>query len=308
MRPVWTTPTVTNGRNSAKSGFFFALSAYSIWGMLPLYWILLEHAPTLEVLAHRALWSLPVAAVILVAIGRTADIIPTLKDRKKLGVLLVCSVIISSNWGVFIWAVANEHTIDAALAYYINPLLSICLGVVFLGERFNQWQLAAILLAALAVLLLTFAGGKFPWISLFLAGTFALYGLLRKTVDVGPTQGFLIEILLVAIIAGGYILWLVLTDNGQFLTNTPDTLLLIGCGPVTAIPLILFASGAKRLQLSTVGLMQYIVPTSIFVIGVFVFREPLDHWQLAAFALIWVGLALYSWSTLAQGKENQGSN
>ena len=303
MRPIPEASTPNTDINTARSGFFFALSAYSIWGVLPLFWILLKHVPAMEVMMHRAVWSLPVAAVVLLAIGRTGDIIPTLKDKKKLGILLICSLIISSNWGVFIWAVANEHTIDAALAYYINPLLSICLGVVFLGDRFNRWQLAAILLAAMAVLLLTFAGGKFPLISLFLASTFALYGLLRKTVDVGPTQGFLIEILLVAIIAGAYIVWLAMTGSGQFLGNTSDTLLLIGCGPATAIPLILFAFGAKRLQLSTVGLMQYIVPTSIFIIGVFVFREPLDHWQLAAFALIWVGLALYSWSTLAQGAE-----
>ncbi len=303
MRPIQTVPASTTEGNTARSGFFFALSAYSIWGFLPLYWILLQHVSTLEVLAHRALWSLPVAGIILVAIGRTGDIIPTLKDRKKLGILLVCSLIISSNWGVFIWAVSNEHTIDAALAYYINPLLSICLGVVFLGDRFNRWQLAAILLATLAVLLLTFAGGKFPWISLFLAGTFALYGLLRKTVEVGPTQGFLIEILLIAAIAGAYVIWLAVTGQGNFLGRTSDTLLLLGCGPITAVPLILFATGAKRLRLSTVGLMQYIVPTSIFIIGVFIFREPLDHWQLAAFGLIWVGLLLYSWSTLALGRE-----
>ena len=301
MRPVPAKRAANAEYNSAKSGFFFALGAYSIWGMLPLYWILLEHASALEVLAHRALWSLPVAAGILLALGRTADIMPALKDRKKVGILLVCSIIISTNWGVFIWAVANEHTIDAALAYYINPLMSICLAVVFLGERFSRWQLVAILLAVLAVLLMTFAGGEFPWIALFLASTFALYGLLRKTVDVGPTQGFLIEVLLVAIIAGAYVIWLAVSGGGQFLEKTSDTLLLIGAGPATAVPLILFAAGAKRLRLSTVGLMQYIVPTSIFVIGVFVFREPLDQWQIAAFVLIWIGLALYSWSTLAKG-------
>jgi len=288
-------------RSPARTGFYFALSAYGLWGLLPLFWKTLENVPVLEVLAHRAIWSIPVACIILFAIGRTGDILPTLKDRKKLGILLACSIIISSNWGVFIWAVTNERTLDAALAYYINPLISVCLGALFLGERFNRLQFSAILLATFAVLLLTFTGGEFPWISLFLAGSFAAYGLLRKTVDVGPAQGFLIEILLIAAFAAAYLIWLLANGEASFLSAPSTTMLLVASGPATAVPLILFAAGAKRLRLSTIGLMQFIVPTMLFLIGVFIFREPLNQWQLMAFGLIWLGLVLFSWSALTQG-------
>lgn len=249
---------------------------------------------------HRVIWSLPVAGVILWLMGRTGDILPTLKSPKKLAILFFTSLLISFNWGIFIWAISVDRTLEAAMAYYINPLMSVAMGAVFLRERFNKLQLAAILLALLAVIILTLMQGVLPWISLSLALTFALYGLIRKTVDVGPTQGFLVEIVLIYPIAVAYIIWLMVKGDFAFgSTGNLDVLLLMCAGPATAVPLILYANGAKRLRLSTIGMMQYIAPTMIFLIGVFIFKEELKEPQIIAFILIWMALAIYSWSMFA---------
>ena len=289
-------------RNTA-SGYGFALGAFCIWGFLPLFWKLTGHINPIEVTAHRALWSLPVAAIILVIIGRTADIIPTLKSPKKLWILFICSVLISLNWGVFIWAITVERTLETALAYYINPLLTVLLGYIFLGERFTNLQRVAIALAAHAVLFMTVVGGTFPWVSLLLAGSFGFYGLLRKTVDVGPTQGFLVEVLLIAPFVLGIAIWLYVEGEAALFTNNYDTLLLLLSGPATAIPLILYAMGAKRLMLSTIGILQFLVPTMLFLISIFVFKEPLRDGQVIAFIMIWIAISLYVISLMRDHKE-----
>ncbi len=285
----------------SRAGFFFALSAYFLWGLLPLYWKLTENIDAVEVTAHRALWSVPVAALVCWVLGRTGDILPTLRSPRKLAILFTCSCLISFNWAVFIWAIAVDRVLETALAYYINPLFSVLLGFVFLGDRFNRLQSAAIAIAAAAVLMLTILGGAFPWISLSLALTFGLYGLLRKTVDVGPTQGFLVEVLLIFPIAVGYVLWVLFQGQSalqasSFSGAVPPSLLLILAGPATAVPLILYAFGAKRLRLSTIGLMQFIAPTMFFLLSIFVFKEPLREVQLYAFMMIWFALALYAFS------------
>lgn len=285
---------------TSRAGFFFALSAFLIWGCLALYWKATSHIDAVEVTMHRVIWSLPVAGVILWLMGRTGDILPTLKSPKKLAILFFTSLLISFNWGIFIWAISVDRTLEAAMAYYINPLMSVAMGAVFLRERFNKLQLAAILLALLAVIILTLMQGVLPWISLSLALTFALYGLIRKTVDVGPTQGFLVEIILIYPIAVAYIIWLMVKGNFAFgSTGNLDIFLLMCAGPATAVPLILYANGAKRLRLSTIGMMQYIAPTMIFLIGVFIFKEELKEPQIIAFILIWMALAIYSWSMFA---------
>ena len=288
---------MTTREQTSRAGFFFALSAFLIWGCLALFWKATSHVDAVEVTAHRVIWSLPVAGVILWFMGRTSDILPTLKSPRKLGVLFFTSLMISFNWGIFIWAIAVDRTLEAAMAYYINPLMSVAMGVVFLRERFNKAQLVAILLAALAVLILTVMQGVLPWISLSLALTFALYGLIRKTVDVGPTQGFLVEVILIYPIAVIYMIWLFASGDLSFgSTGGLDIFLLICAGPATAVPLILYANGAKRLRLSTIGMMQYIAPTMIFFIGIFIFKEELKQPQIIAFILIWTALAIYSWS------------
>ena len=291
---------------TSRAGFFYALFAYVGWGFLALYWKATSHVDAVEVTAHRVVWSLPVAGVILWYMGRTSDILPTLRSPKKLGILFITSLLISFNWGIFIWAISVERTLEAAMAYYINPLLSVALGVIFLRDRFNRMQLVAILLAALAVVVLTVMQGVLPWISLSLAMTFALYGLLRKTVDVGPTQGFLVEIILIFPIAIVYLIWLVVERQLAFgATGSLDVFLLMCAGPATAVPLILYASGAKRLRLSTIGMMQYIAPSIIFFIGLFVFGEELKQSLLIAFVLIWTALVIYSWSMISSNSKQK---
>ena len=284
---------------NSRSGFYYAFSAYLLWGLMPFFWKFTSHIDAVEVTAHRAVWSLPVAAVILLAMGRTGDILPTLKSPRRMAILFACSCLISVNWGVFIWAIAVERTLDASLAYYINPLLTVFLGFVFLGDRFNRLQLIAIAIATIAVVMLTVLGGQFPWVSLMLAGTFAAYGILRKTVDVGPTQGFLVEIMLIFPIVLVYVIWLQASGKGVFFIGEINWLLLMLAGPATAVPLILYAFGAKRLRLSTIGLMQFMVPTMFFFMSIFIFGEPLREEQLYAFVLIWIALVLYAWSLIS---------
>jgi chloramphenicol-sensitive protein RarD len=286
-------------RTDALHGFLFALSAYLIWGFSPLLFKSLHHIPPLEVLFHRVIWSLPVAGLVLLMLGRTADIRAAFRSPRTLAMALVTTTLVSANWGIFIWAVSVDRTVEVAFGYYINPLLNIVIGVLLLGERFTPAQMLAIGLAASAVVLLTVGAGVPPWISLLLALTFAFYGYLRKTLPIGPSQGFFLEVMIMSVPAVLYVAALESDGTGHMLNGAPaDVWLLMLCGPVTAIPLILYAFGAKLLRYSTIGLMQYIAPTIIFMLAVFVFREPFSLWQLSAFVLIWIALAIYSVSVI----------
>jgi len=282
---------------ASRAGFFFALGAYVFWGFAALYWKETDHIDPIEVTAHRALWSFPFAAIVLFLMGRTKDVLPTLKSPRKLGILFFTSLLITFNWGVFIWAVAVERTLEAAFAYYVNPLLTVFIGFVILGERFSKLQAVAIGIAALAVAYLTYANGQLPWISIALAGTFAAYGLLRKTIDVGPTQGFLVEVMLLFPFALAYLIWIETSQQGVFFETATNSVLLMFAGPVTSIPLILYAMGVRRLRLATIGIMQYIAPSIIFAIGIYVFGEKLRPELLVAFIMIWTALVIYSWSS-----------
>jgi chloramphenicol-sensitive protein RarD len=293
---------VSSADKSANAGFFYALTAYLLWGVLPLYMKAIEHIPAVEVVAHRILWSIPVAAVILVALGRTSDFVRALGNPKILGMMFVTAVLISINWGIYIWSISANIASQAALGYYINPLMSILLGMFLLGEKLDRLQIFAVLLAFFAVTMMTVAMGALPWVAIVLAISFTIYGYLRKTVDIGPTQGFLLEVILMAPFAAGYLIWLSINGANSFSGEGWNNWLLAGTGLATAIPLILYASGAKRLRLSTIGLMQYIAPTMIFLFAIFVFNEPISMWQLIAFVLIWTALALYSVSIFRQRK------
>jgi chloramphenicol-sensitive protein RarD len=210
------------------------------------------------------------------------------------------AVLITVNWSVYVWAIAVDRTVETALGYYINPLVSVMAGALLLGERLSRLQIVAVALAALAVLVLTVEGGKLPWVSLALAFSFAAYGFFRKTLPIGPSQGFLLEVILLAVPCLIYVGWLAATGQSHLGTSGwRDTALLLGCGPITAVPLLLFAFGAKLLRLSTIGIMQYIAPTIVFLIAVFVFHEPFGPVDAVAFGLIWTALALYSWSMFA---------
>ncbi|TPL82144.1 EamA family transporter RarD [Mesorhizobium sp. B2-3-14] len=292
-----------DAESKARRGFLLALGAYLLWGLLPFYMKAVAHLPLAEVIAHRIVWSVPIAAAVLVWAGRTADFKVAIRSPRTIAMAALTAALISINWGIYVWAIAVDRTVETALGYYINPLVNVVVGALLLGERLDRLQIAAVVLAAVAVAVLTIDGGKLPWVSLALAFSFAAYGFFRKTLPIGPSQGFLLEVLLLSVPALGYIVFLIATGQDHFVSsNGTDTALLIGCGPVTAVPLLLFAFGAKLLRLSTIGIMQYIAPTMVFLIAVLIFDEPFGTTQAIAFALIWAALAVYSWSMLATAR------
>ncbi len=280
-------------------GFAFALTAYVLWGFLPFFMKAVAHIPSTEVVAHRIIWSVPLAGLVLVWLGRTDDIKVALRSPRMLAMAALTATLITINWGIYVWAIAADRALETALGYYINPLFSIFLGAVLLKERPAPAQMVAIGLAACAVAILAFDAGGLPWVSLSLCLSWGLYAFFRKTLPIGPNQGFFLEVLLLSVPAIGYVIWLETTGQGHFGdTGMADMLWLLSCGIVTAIPLMIYANGAKLLRLSTIGIMQYIAPTMIFIIAVFVFGEPFGTAKLVAFAFIWVALFIYSGSML----------
>lgn len=294
--------TGTVNKDGAR-GFVFALTAYLMWGVLPFYMKALGHIPAMEVIAHRIIWSVPVAGVVLMLLGRVGDVKAALKAPKIVAMACVTATLVTINWGTYVWAIGNGHSLDAALGYFINPLFSIALGSLLLKEKLMPVQVVAIALAAIAVAVLAFDAGGLPWVAIALTVSWGFYGFLRKTLPVGANQGFFVEVLLLCLPALLYIVYLETVGQGHlYRSGLYDTTLLIGCGLVTALPLMIFANGVKLLSLSTIGIMQYIVPTMIFIIAVFVFKEPLGMARMIAFPLIWAGLVLYSWSLLRQAR------
>jgi chloramphenicol-sensitive protein RarD len=292
-----TTATAPAVQGDTPRGLVLAVTCYAMWGILPIYMKAVEHMPAAEVVAHRIVWSLPIAGVTLYVLGRTADVRRALRSPRTLALAALTASIITLNWGTYVWAIGAGRTIETALGYYINPLVSVVMGAVLLGEKLSRMQMAAVGLAASAVIILAVDAGGLPWVSLVLAFSFAIYGFLRKTLPIGPSQGFFLEVMILTVPAVGYILWLHARGEGHFLISEPGNVaLLLGCGPVTAVPLLLYAFGAKLLRYSTIGILQYIGPTLIFLIAVFVFDEPFGSAQAAAFALIWLALIVYSWS------------
>lgn len=292
-------PSAPLKNEDSLSGFLFALTAYLLWGFLPLYMKALAHISPVEVIAHRVLWSVPIALVVLVWLGRTGDLKAALRSPRMLGMGALTAALISVNWGIYVWAIGSGHALDAALGYYINPLFSIFLGAVLLREKISPWQAVAIGLAVVAVGILTWEAGRLPLVALGLTLTWGAYAFLKKWLPIGPNQGFALEVLILLPLALGYILWLAYAGGGHFLDGvTLDNWLLIGCGLVTAGPLMIYANGAKRLRLSTIAIMQYIAPTMIFLTAVFVFDEPFAPVKLVAFALIWAALVIYTTSML----------
>ena len=294
-------PSVPAG--DTRRGFAFALVAYLMWGFLPLYMKQLAAIPTLEVLAHRVLWSVPVALAILVWLGRTGDLTRALRNPRMLGMAAVTAALVSVNWGIYVYAIQSGQALEAALGYYINPLFSIFLGRVLLGERLSPLQWAAVALAAMAVGMLTLQVGKLPLVALALTLTWGFYAYFKRSLPIGPNQGFALEVILLFPMALAYAAWLAGTGQAVFLNaSLPDDLLLMGCGIVTAVPLMVYANAAKGLRLSTIGLMQYIAPTMIFLTAVFLFGEPFDSARALAFALIWAALILYSAAMLRKAR------
>lgn len=297
-------PEATNG--DSMRGFLFALTAYLLWGFLPFFMKAVAHIPAPEVVAHRIVWSVPLAGLVLVWLGRTADIKTALRSPRMLGMATLTAVLITINWGIYVWAIGAGRAIETALGYYINPLFSIFLGAVLLKEKLTRAQIVAIVLAASAVAVLAIDAGGLPWVSIALCISWGFYAFFRKTLPIGPNQGFFLEVLLLSIPAIGYIIWLEATGRGHFGdTGTADVLWLLSCGVVTAVPLMVYANGAKLLRLSTIGIMQYIAPTMIFIAAVFFFHEPFGHAQMVAFGLIWAALFVYSGSMLTNARASR---
>jgi chloramphenicol-sensitive protein RarD len=291
-------PAATSG--DSLSGFLYALAAYLLWGFLPLYMKALAHIPPPEVIAHRVVWSVPVALAVLWWTGRTSDLRAALANPRMLAMGAVTAALISVNWGIYVWAIGSGNALDAALGYYINPLFSIFLGAVLLGERMGRLQMAAIALAVVAVAILTWEAGRLPVVALGLTLTWGAYAFLKKWLPIGPNQGFALEVLILLVPALAYMVWLSAGGTSNFWQGVAwDDALLIGCGIVTAGPLMIYANGAKRLTLSTIAIMQYIAPTMIFLTAVFVFDEPFSRVKMLAFGLIWAALVIYSLPILA---------
>ena len=275
-------------------GFAFAMAAYLLWGFLPLYMKLLAHMPALEVVAHRVIWSVPIAGAVLIILRRTSDLIAAFRNPRTLAMGCITAALITVNWGIYVWSIANDRALDAALGYYINPLFSIALAACLLGERLSRLQWIAVALAAGAVAVLWADAGKLPWPALALTVSWGFYAFFKKSLPIGPNQGFLLEILILSVPATGYLAWLISSGQGHFMQNAYDTWLLLGCGVVTAVPLLFYANGAKLMRLSTIGIMQYIAPTMIFLVAVFVFDEPFGQARMIAFPMIWLALVVYS--------------
>ena len=276
-----------------RTGLMAGLGAYLIWGLLPLYLKLLAPVPAADVLAHRILWSVLVLTGIVTIVRGWPRLKAALADRRLLLLLLASAVCIAINWLVYTWAILNGHVLDTSLGYFINPLVSVMFGVVLLGERLSRLQWLAVGCALAGVLVLTVARGSLPLISLALAFSFGTYGLIRKQAAVDALTGLFVETLLLVPIAA---LWLGTRPEGPFGWPVALIGLLALGGVLTAVPLLLFGLAARRLKLSTVGLMQYIAPSMVFLQAVFLFGEPLDQWQLTAFLCIWAGLLLYTLS------------
>lgn len=282
--------------DNEAAGVLCAAGAFGIWGLLPIYFKAVGHVPAPEVVAHRAAWSMLLLAAILFIRRGGIRLLSEFGDRRRLGLYLLTTTLIGVNWLIYIWAVQEARLLEASLGYFINPLIYVLLGVAFLGERLNAWQIAAVALAGIGVLILVIGYGRFPWVSLSLAATFALYGLLRKKAGMDPLLGLFVETLLITPFA---LLFLAVTfASGTSAFGHVDLrtdALLISAGVITAVPLLLFLEAARRLRLSTVGLMQYLTPTLQFLLAVLVYREPFSRMQMVTFVCIWTALALYSY-------------
>ncbi|MGB2817334.1 MAG: EamA family transporter RarD [Burkholderiaceae bacterium] len=292
-------------------GVVFALTAYLLWGVFPIYFKQVQSVAPLEVLANRMLWSLVFVAGLLTALRGARWPRDLLKDRPPLGWFVLSALAVSLNWLIFIWAVNSGHIVDASLGYFINPLLNVLVGALFLHERLRPAHWAAVLLATLAVAWLTWSEGRLPWIGLTLAFSFSLYGLLRKRAPLGAVEGLAVETALLAPLAVAYLFWLAFRNESALVNAFTQDPALVGwlllAGPVTAVPLLFFAAGARRIPFATLGILQYVGPSLQLLIGVRVYGEPFDVDKFVAYGLIWVALAIFSLDGLWQWRMSRAA-
>ena len=282
-----------------RRGFLLGAAAYAIWGVFPLYFPLLEPAGAVEILAHRVFWSLVTMLLFVLVFGRLRQVRAVVAHRRTFGILAVAAVVIAINWGTYIWGVNNGHVVETSLGYFINPLVTVLMGVVILGERLRTLQWVALGIAAVAVVGLTVEYGRPPWVALVLAFSFGSYGLAKKKANVGAIESLTVETMLLAPFAGAYILWLVAQGTSTFGTEgAGHAVLLVSTGIVTAVPLIFFGAAATRVSLTTIGLLQYLAPTIQFAIGVLVFQEEMTPMRWAGFGLVWIALVMFTYEAI----------
>ncbi len=283
----------------SKQGVFFAIAAYAMWGVAPIYFKTISQVPALEILAHRIIWSFGLVLILLVAGRKLHRVTAAFKAPKQLVLLGAASLLIGCNWFLFIWATTNDFILDASLGYFINPLLNVAIGMLIFGERLRKLQLAAVLLALAGVVIQLVTFGSIPWIALVLAGSFATYGALRKKLPFDSLTGLWLEVALLLPIALIYFPFFAQSSASNMTVNNWQLNgLLIMAGVVTTLPLLCFTAAAQRLRYSTLGFFQYIGPSIMFVLAVFLYKEPLQIERLLTFAIIWAALALYSYDAL----------
>lgn len=294
--------------SNEKKGVLAAFFAYMIWGVFPLYWKLLEHVPSMEILLSRVIWSF-VFTVLAVSIFRMrkellADLKYLWSHQKHFWQLAGASFVISMNWYLYIWAVTHDHVIETSLGYYINPLLSVIFGVIFFKESLSRMQWIATAIAFIGVLILTINYGSVPWVALLIAVSFAIYGVLKKKITLDATRGLAIETLLILPFALGYYAYLFTTHQASFLhIDVKTDMLMIVSGIVTAVPLVLFAKGAQNIPLYLLGFIQYMTPTIVLILGVMLYKEPFSQVELLAFSIIWAALLLFSGSKIIETRK-----
>ncbi len=276
-----------------KKGILYAIGAYLMWGLFPLYWKQLETIPALQLIGHRIAWSFILLIIVIFVTRQWKDLRASF-NSKTVRIYLIAALLISVNWFTYVWAVNNGFVVETSLGYYINPLFSVLLGVIVFRERLRPIQWIPIALAAVGVLYLTITYGSLPWIALTLAFTFGLYGLVKKTAPLSSLYGLTLETGLLFVVAIGYLVYCEFTGQGAFLhSDAKSNLMMVGAGLVTTVPLLLFASAAQRIPLTTIGVLQYIAPTMQLLLGVLVFKEPFTHDRLIGFSMVWAGLILF---------------
>ena len=285
-----------------KLGLLFGVTAYTLWGLFPLYWLLLEAANPLEIVSHRAVWTLVFCVIVLAATKALKSTLSTLQRPMVAAKLFLSSILVSINWLVYIWATNNNHVVEASLGYYINPLIIIAFGVILLKEKMRPLQWAAVSIASIGVIILTVDYGRLPWVALALALSWGTYGLVKKQLGLGALEGLAIETMIAFIPYCGYLIFIGAKGEGQFGNNIGLTALLISAGAITAIPLLLFNGSTNRLPYSTIGLLQYITPTIQFSIGVWVNNEAMPTARWVGFIFIWMALITLAGDLIKSGR------
>lgn len=291
--------------DSAATGLLAGLGAYLIWGIAPLYFKLLGDLSAPEILAHRSIWSLLLALILLAALGKLRGLRAVLTSRKTMLALMVSTALITTNWLIFIWAIVNDHLLDASLGYYINPLISVLLGVLVLGERLRPLQWIAVALATLGIGYELWQFGSLPLVALGVALTFGFYGLVRKKTPVDSLTGLTVETLFMLPLAVGFLMWTTSPTSNLLNNSMAFNGLLLLAGPVTLTPLLLFNIAARRLNLSTLGFLQYLGPTLMFFLAVLLYNEPFDKAKLVTFIFVWAALGFYSADALMQRRKRR---